>query len=248
MLSASAANMAALWSAVARASDGRVQHWPDAVAIDAGAPNPIPNRILVMSPRFDAAALIDRANAFYGVRDLPWGIMDPWDSADLGPLGFEERVRLPCMVRDPAPPGPTTGTVRIERVETAAGLRLFKQVLFEGFHFSTWPDDHDSIMDERFLSEPDSHMFIAFTDDGPAGCSAGFLRDGIVGVYMVGVVPEMRGRGIGEAVSWAATLAAPSLPAVLQASDMGRPVYEKMGYRTIATIPFWGPVEKARPG
>lgn len=244
MLMASVANMATMWSAVARTGNGRVERWPDAIAIDAGAPNPVLNRTLVTASAFDAAALAARARDFYGVRDLPWGIMDPWESADLRPHGFTERVRLPCMVRDPAPASPAAGRVRIERVEDAAGLALFKRILFEGFTMVPWPDDHDSIMTERWLGEPGLHLFVGSTDRGPAGCSVALVAEGIVGVYMVAVLPAMRGRGVGEAVSWAATLADPSLPAVLQASDMGRPIYDRMGYRTIGTMQVWLPLEK----
>ena len=47
----------------------------------------------------------------------------------------------------------------------------------------------------------------------------------------VAALPAARGRGVGAAVTWAATLCQPELPAVLVASDDGRPVYERMGYR-----------------
>ena len=49
-------------------------------------------------------------------------------------------------------------------------------------------------------------------------------------VELVATLPDARGHGYGEAVTWAATLAAPEVPAVLIASDLGRPVYERMGY------------------
>jgi hypothetical protein len=31
----------------------------------------------------------------------------------------------------------------------------------------------------------------------------------------------------------------PELPATLQASSMGRPIYERMGYRTVAEFTVW---------
>lgn len=36
-----------------------------------------------------------------------------------------------------------------------------------------------------------------------------------------------------------ATLAAPNLPAVLIASDLGRPVYERLGYRPLLRYTLW---------
>lgn len=47
------------------------------------------------------------------------------------------------------------------------------------------------------------------------------------------------GRGIGAALTWAATLAEPEQPAVLIASDDGQPVYERMGYLRIQRLTMW---------
>jgi hypothetical protein len=52
-------------------------------------------------------------------------------------------------------------------------------------------------------------------------------------------VAEARGRGYGEAITWAATLADPSVPAMLVATDMGRPVYERMGYSVLDRWTFF---------
>jgi hypothetical protein len=43
----------------------------------------------------------------------------------------------------------------------------------------------------------------------------------------------------GEAVSWAATLTAPALPAILLASDLGRPIYQRMGYLPLCRATMW---------
>ena len=45
--------------------------------------------------------------------------------------------------------------------------------------------------------------------------------------------------GYGEALTWAATCVDPSLPAVLIASDLGRPVYERMGYVATSRWTLW---------
>jgi len=58
-------------------------------------------------------------------------------------------------------------------------------------------------------------------------------------VEYVAALPAARGRGAGSAVTWAATLADPDLPAVLVASDDGRPVYESMGYVALERWTAW---------
>lgn len=66
-----------------------------------------------------------------------------------------------------------------------------------------------------------------------------YVSDGLVGVYAVATIPEARRHGYGEAVSWAATLCERDLTATLQASDMGQPIYDRMGYRAVAEFSEW---------
>ncbi len=53
-------------------------------------------------------------------------------------------------------------------------------------------------------------------------------------------IPTRAGAGFGAAVTWAATLADPSKPALLIASDPGQPVYERMGYLRLMRMTMWG--------
>ena len=62
---------------------------------------------------------------------------------------------------------------------------------------------------------------------------------GVVGVYGVATLPDHRRRGYGEALSWAATLTAPHLPAVLAPSEMAEAIYHRMGYREIGRSTRW---------
>ena len=52
-------------------------------------------------------------------------------------------------------------------------------------------------------------------------------------------MPDARGRRIGEAVTWMPTLVRPESPAALIASDLGRPVYERMGYVALVRFTLW---------
>lgn len=58
----------------------------------------------------------------------------------------------------------------------------------------------------------------------------------VAGIYWVGSLEEARGKGLGRAVTAAATNAGFDLGAEiasLQASPMGAPIYRDMGYETI---------------
>lgn len=69
--------------------------------------------------------------------------------------------------------------------------------------------------------------------------AAALSHAGLTLVEYVAVLPQGRGQGAGAAVTWAATLSEPEQPAVLIASDDGRPVYERMGYRAIERWTAW---------
>ena len=82
--------------------------------------------------------------------------------------------------------------------------------------------------------------FLAYLDGEPVGIAMTIVTDGVAGIYWVGSLGEARGKGIGRAVTAAATNAGLDLGAdvaSLQASPMGRPIYEAMGYRDGLRLP-----------
>lgn len=77
--------------------------------------------------------------------------------------------------------------------------------------------------------------FIALFDGEPVSISMTMVSHGVAGIYWVGSLEQARGKGIGQAVTVAATNAGFDLGAdvaSLQASPMGKPIYEAMGYET----------------
>jgi hypothetical protein len=85
----------------------------------------------------------------------------------------------------------------------------------------------------------DYRAWVGMVGDNAVSTATAYLSDGFVGVYAVATVEEARGRGYGEAVTWSATLCEPELPATLQSTSLGRPVYERMGYQTVTTFTVW---------
>lgn len=73
----------------------------------------------------------------------------------------------------------------------------------------------------------------------PACCAAVMMVDGYRYVALVATHPAQQRRGYGEAVMRHALEVAAQVhgerPTVLHATDAGRPIYERMGYATIAT-------------
>ena len=89
--------------------------------------------------------------------------------------------------------------------------------------------------------EPFIHL-LAWEDDQPVGCGTAFLDEGTAGLYNIAVPERHRGRGIGYAVTAALMnvgVAAGCTHAVLHATEMGRPTYERLGFEEVCQTPQW---------
>jgi GNAT superfamily N-acetyltransferase len=89
-------------------------------------------------------------------------------------------------------------------------------------------------------------LTLARLDEEPVGTASIFLAGGVAGLSQVYTAPRARGRGIGTAITLAALEGARGLDyrvAVLTATPMGLPIYERLGFRPVATdrIYIWAP-------
>lgn len=82
----------------------------------------------------------------------------------------------------------------------------------------------------------------------PVATGLGVLGDAVIGVYNIAVVPAARGGGLGRAMTarvLADGFAAGADVAYLNPSAAGRPLYESMGFRVVATwTTFSAPEER----
>ena len=85
------------------------------------------------------------------------------------------------------------------------------------------------------LDDARVRAFVGILEERPIATSGSIRTDSTVGVYSVATAPTMRGRGIGTAMTWhVLSDADPGWElAVLQASEMSQPVYERMGFRLV---------------
>ena len=83
----------------------------------------------------------------------------------------------------------------------------------------------------------DGHLrFTGYLDGEPVAVSSLVMTGDIAGIYAVATLPEARKRGIGTAMTLHAMkegIARRARAATLQATPMGLPVYEKIGFRTV---------------
>jgi len=75
---------------------------------------------------------------------------------------------------------------------------------------------------------------IGWRNGAPVATAAAVVGPDSVGIYAVSTLPEERRKGLGTALTVAAIEAAGRPPiALLQSSSMGRPIYEKLGFREV---------------
>jgi GNAT superfamily N-acetyltransferase len=160
--------------------------------------------------------------------------------ARLAGEGWQFVGHPPLMVRPAggdAPPRPAELTI-VDVVDDP-GLEVFERTLIGAYPDGTllpyrWGDVHDG----RVLGGA-TRLFTGSVAGCPVATAAGHVAAGVNLVEMVATAADARGRGYGAALTWTAGTIGPQLPSVLIASDLGRPVYEALGYRAVDRWTFW---------
>jgi hypothetical protein len=194
-------------------------------------------------PPEEYAEVVAEVSRFFPAR-APYFLLSPFPTPDLAPLGLAHIGHPPLMVRFPGGQAPPLRDgVEVAEVTDAGTLALAEQVLVEGYPMpELTPAVRGSILGAALLGGP-TRVWLARVDGAPAAVAAAHVAGGATLVEYVAALPAARGRGAGAAATWRATLCEPELPAVLVASDEGRPLYESMGFVAIERWTAW-----VRPG
>jgi GNAT superfamily N-acetyltransferase len=129
-----------------------------------------------------------------------------------------------------APPPPPSG-LAVREVSTPEELVGFREAAFRGFGLPVGVAR--LFLNERLHALPQVRLFAGLVGGATVATSMLVATGEVAGIYWVATLPEQRGRGYGEALTWAAAAAGQRLGcriASLQASKMGRPVYARMGF------------------
>ena len=172
---------------------------------------------------------------------VPAVVITPHPTPDLTPSGWHLVGHPPLMVRMPnAAPAPAVpAELHIQEVVDQPSLEVFERTLIDGYPMPDMqPYRWGGFYDERVLGGA-TRMWLGSVDGRPVATAATHVAAGVNSVEMVATLDGFRGRGYGAAVTWAATTADPSRPAILIASDLGRPVYERLGYTALTRWTMW---------
>ncbi|MEU7898258.1 GNAT family N-acetyltransferase [Nonomuraea sp. NPDC049152] len=223
---------------VAACAGGRAERWEDLAVADPASQVLFDNAAVLLRPPayIDLADTLRRLLAFYPP-ERHFVFLSVWPTPDLSGEGLELMGHPPLMLRPPGGTRPAVPeTLRIVPVADRLGLDDFVGTLVEAYPM---PEAKGTIFgDVRVLRGP-VKLFVGYVGDQPVATSGARLGHGIVDVEWVSTLPAYRGRGIGTALTWAATAVEPDQPAMLIASDEGRPVYEAMGYLRLMRLTMW---------
>lgn len=214
----------------ALAAGGQIERADGLLLADARSNCMLLNQAVSTAPM--DVALAQRVLAFFGPA-RPFVLFGPRPAGDLTPTGLQLMGHPPLMVRAAGGTAPTLPPgVTVKEVTDPAELPVWDEVAARGFGVAASPSPPALVGSVH-------RFWIGRYDGVPAAVAAATTDHGVNDVEMIATLEEHRGRGLGAAVTWAATLADRALPAVLISSDLGRPVYERMGYLAVTRWTMW---------
>ena len=225
---------------------GSVEEQDGTLLIATGMPMAPFNPAFVTRLPDDVFGALEHAKLFYAARDLPWELVATDEmAATLGPFatarGFAETSTVPGMMLAPLAGQPKLlGELSVRVVDDFATLKLYNNVAALGFEapramFAKL--DNPALLDARGLT-----MYLGFVDGLPVTTAMTYYIDGVALVFNICTIPAYRRRGLGEAMTWQAAFAGMNDGcdvSFLQASRMGMPLYERMGYRHVVNFHTW---------
>jgi hypothetical protein len=193
------------------------------------------------------ARAIERAERFFDERRFPFRFVVKSDCVDAwGPLLAERgHARQPATTPGmsiapiPDPPAAPDG-LRIVRVDSARTLADFQQTSFGGFGLPAAAAP--LFLTERLLDSLESALLVGYVGDAAVSTSMLMATGRVAGIYWVSTLEAHRRRGYAEALTWAALDAGRALGCTigsLQASELGCPVYARMGFSQTAEYVFF---------
>jgi len=203
-----------------------------------GLPHPFFNQVVTDAGATGAEltravrAMRERGGAFYVILRHP---QDERFRELLARLGLEgDDGRLPGMAVDAIrSPRPVPAELHLHVVTDAESLADHAAAA-AGFGF---PDALvRAFLGEELWLVPDTTTYVGYVGGEPVVSGFGVRTGRTIGVYSIATLPAARRRGYGAAMTeriLADGVAAGCDVAVLQASPMGRPIYEALGFRLV---------------
>jgi hypothetical protein len=245
-------NWAGMVASTVQMLGGQRRDLPAVLMADSGRPLAFFNCATLMQPlstETGSATLAEIAE-FFAFAD-PSGLgevllVSAWPTGDLRPAGWNLMGHPPLhLLPTGAVPRAAPPDLDVKEVRDMEALHAWERVTIEGYPLDALTGaPPGSVTSERWLQDPRLRLWVGWVGNRPVSASSAWTEHGINNVTLVATVPGDRGHGYGEALTWHAARADPSLPAMLISSDLGRSIYERMGFLPLQRITLW---YRARP-
>lgn len=240
----------------ARAAGGEVRMTGEVQLSASGLPARVVNAVN-MAHFSDASAAdgIQAAKAFFerfgvpfrwfcGPTSTPVDLPERLEAAGLTQLSDTPgmALQIPMMRDEPT----TVRGLHVREVADRSDFEVWLRVSVESFPLepvvaAAWRAVHEPL---GFGAESPLHNYIAWLDGRPVAVSALLHGREAAGIWNVGTLAEVRGRGIGRESTLAAlrdARVAGRTVSVLGSSPMGLPVYRRIGFVEVCRIRHFGP-------
>jgi GNAT superfamily N-acetyltransferase len=210
------------------------------------------NQILVEEPHAVAEAIGDAVACGRERRDqFVVSLRDGFDDrfapqmAELGLVASDDSVTSAMALHpigDAAPSTDLDPGFEIRRVTDETGLEDHRRTVTAGF--DAHPSVAEAMIGIGLLGRPECAVYVGYLNGLPVTAGLGWRTGQTIGVYNIATIPTARRHGFGAVMT--ARVVADGKAAgcdvgALQASSMGRPIYQRMGFRM--ALRYFGYVE-----
>jgi hypothetical protein len=202
-----------------------------------GFPNRQFNVFFVKDKTSNPLKLLQKGEQFFESRKLPFRIsFRDGQEKDFLPLlserGYKEnRPETVMTLLDLPDKGVIPRDLDIRRVSSVKELAHFQEIVEKSYSLPAGSGPF--VVTERIVNLPDSDMFVGYADNQPS-CTSMVIKTGpVAGIYWVATLDRFRSHGFGKAITVESLVAGRNRGctfASLQASVMGKPVYQKIGF------------------
>ena len=221
----------------ARAAEGGFVREDGAVVLTSvSAPMRPFNQIVVREPVEDASLIRGLRDHFSGAGRFRLRVREEVGLAPdvVAGAGLVRRGGIPSMALE-SPARQETGELDVLPVRDERTLLDHVRLVAEAFDWD--PGDLATVFTDELLGDPAWLGWVGYISGEPV-CTSHLLVDGeTAGIYWVATAEQHRGRGFGTVITRSAVDEAARRGCHmvgLQASPLGKPVYERMGFRVVA--------------
>jgi predicted GNAT family acetyltransferase len=241
-----ASMIGAWWSRAIDAPGGEVLEHDGLVLALTNLPADDQNVVLVGREPTDTIAALRIAEAEFRARDRQFGVKvmvgrTPSAEWAVRELGLQRILLEPVMaasvsnVAEAAPPPGVSLRRATSSEDRAAAVDVEMQV------FGTRREIAEAMIPMSIADHATTRAYVATLDGSLIAGAHARRHERTIGIFGVGTVERVRRRGIGAALTSFAVRDHADVAdlAWLESSEMGRPVYQRLGFRTIAHTEVW---------